>query len=136
MLLQRVNQDKKRVFLCINGDTHTDFIRLYEGVYYFSLNSSSLDWIGGEGHEMFPKEQIEAYSNLKYTILHNEPIHAIVTLQDREIFIEGMKSDYYLGVDRIRIGADRFDKGRRLRTPNVLSEHIFWDDKPLGYYRK
>ena len=70
MLLQRVNQDKKRVFLCINGDTHTDFIRLYEGVYYFSLNSSSLDWIGGEGHEMFPQEQIEAYSDLKYTILH------------------------------------------------------------------
>lgn len=135
-VLRRVNKDKKRVFLCINGDTHTDFIRLYEGVYYFSLNSSSMDWIGGEGHGMFPKEQTDRFTDLKYTVLYNEPIHAIVTLEDQEIFIEGMKTDYYLGVDRVRINADRFDKGRRLRTPNVLSEHIIWDDKPLGYYRK
>jgi len=135
-LLRRVNKDKKRVFLCINGDNHIDFIRLYEGVYYFSLNSAAIDWIGGRGHDRFPREQTDAYTDLKYTILYEEPIHAIVTLRDQEIFIEGMTSPYYMGVDRETIGADRFDKGRRLRTPNVLNAHILWDDKPLGYYFK
>lgn len=133
-LVRRVNSDEKRVFLCVNGDTHIDFLRLFEGVYYFALNSCSLDWIGGRGHSAFPKEETDKYTDHKYTILHEEPIHAIITLRNNEIFIEGMHTPYYMGIDRPSIGADRFDKARRMRTPNVLTAHIVWDEHPLSYY--
>lgn len=120
-MLRRVNSDKQRVMMAINGHYHRDYLRIFEGVAYFDLNSASMDWCD-ESHDRFPEELTSAYMRMNHQLLWIDPIHAVVTLrEDGTIRIEGMKSRFFMDIDRQVLGYDLQDEDGRLCTPDVLS---------------
>jgi len=126
-IIKRVNQDKKRLFLCIHGHRHRDHIRVRNDVCFFEVNSSSFEWIAGKTHDKFPPELVERYKNINHTIVYNEPVSAVITIsEDGFIKIEGMNGSYYSDVCYETLGAEYKDAdpdGIKC-TPNILSAEI------------
>lgn len=123
-MLDRVNSDKQRVLMAINGHHHRDFLRIFKNVAFFDINSAAMEWLA-EPHDKFPKELTDKYSLMAHSLIFSEPIHAIVTLkEDGAIKIEGMKSGYFMNVDAETIGRNTADKVGRICTSEVLSANI------------
>ncbi len=120
-----INEANRRkphsVLMCINGHLHRDFIRILDNVCYFELNSTSYDWLN-EPHDRYPEELRKQYRLLKHTVLFNDPVHAIISLDGTTIDIEGMESDMFMGVRTEDTGNNPlWDKAGRAFTPKVQS---------------
>lgn len=121
-VIDRVNRREKRVFFCINGHWHQDYLRVMNGVCYFSLNSATFDWLQGRAHDRYPAHITDEFQNTKRTLFWEKPVHAIITLsEDGKIEIDGMNGSYFMNVDREALGFEEKDAEGRLLTPNVLS---------------
>lgn len=116
-------KNKNRVLMCINGHHHRDFIRILDNVIYFDVNSASYDWVGIP-HDRYPKEFCEKYSSANMTVMFNDPLHAIVTVEGTTIDIKGMESSMFMGINREQIGAPLYDAAARAVVPKVQSAHI------------
>ena len=114
------------VLLCINGHHHRDFIRIWEGVCWFELNSASYDWLPVR-HDRYPEELCREYSLLSNTVVYNDPIHAVITLEGTSIRIDGMESTMFLGINREHTGNPIYDAAGRAVTPTVQSARITLD---------
>jgi len=113
------------VLMCINGHHHADFVRILNNVCYFDLNSTNYYWFGSSrSHDKYPEEEMKAHKNMQHTIIYNDPIHAIVTLDGTTINVEGMKSTYYMGLDCAAIGIAPYDGVFRPIPPEVQSFKI------------
>ncbi|MBE6911419.1 MAG: hypothetical protein E7473_02740 [Ruminococcaceae bacterium] len=126
-VLDMINeQNKKRphaVLMVINGHYHRDNIRILDGVLHFDLNSASFDWIG-KPYNGYPKELCEKIRLLPNTIVYNDPIHAVITLEGTTITIEGMKSSTFMGVGREMTENPYYDEAGRPVTAEVQSAKI------------
>ena len=112
------------VLLCINGHHHRDHIRILDGVCYFDLNSASYDWVSNE-HECYPKELCEKTRLLSHTVVYNDPIHAVITLEGSTITIEGMESSMFMGINRAETKVNPlFDGMGRPVVPRVQNAKI------------
>ena len=122
-MLDRVNSDKQRVLMAINGHHHRDNLRILKNIAFFDLNSVATDWVGESySHDLFPKKLAKKYDLLPCTVVRNDPIFAIITLgDDGSIDIVGNKTDYFMGIDRKKIGAPLTDGAGRPDTCEVLS---------------
>ena len=121
-LIDAVNkQYPGRVRLCINGHHHRDFLRILNDVVYFDLNSASYDWVE-KRHDLYPKELCDKYSLVNHTVVYNDPIHAVITLEaDGLMKIEGMESSMLLGVTREKAKLPFGDGSGRPVFPRVQS---------------
>lgn len=120
-IINEANKKKPHsVILCINGHHHRDYIRILDGVCYFDLNSASFDWLDNP-HGLFPKELCERYRNLPHTVVFNDPIHAVITLDGTSIKIEGMESTMFMGVCREQTDNPIYDAAGRAVVPRVQS---------------
>ena len=118
--------NKKRphsVILCINGHYHRDNLRILDNVCYLDLISASYDWLE-YAHDLYPKERCEEISLLSHTVVYEDPIHAIITLEGTTITIEGMESRMWLGVHREDTGNPACDAAGRPVVPRVLSAKV------------
>lgn len=118
--------NKKRphtVILCINGHHHRDNIRILDNVCYFDLNSTAYDWVPKK-HNCYPKELCDDYKLLSNTVVYNDPVHAVITLEGTSITIDGMESEMFMGINRVDTGNDEFDKAGRPVVPRVQSAKI------------
>ena len=122
-VIREANATGHRVLMCINGHLHRDYMRIYENVCYLDINSASYEWTGIP-HNFYPKEITDRYSGADHTVIYNDPVHAIITLsEDGTIEIEGMKSSFFMGVDRAMVTGDHCVGGRKC-TPDVLSAKL------------
>jgi len=123
-IINEANRKKPHsVILCINGHHHRDFIRILDNVCYFDLNSASYDWVGIK-HDNYPKELCEQYRLMSNTVVYNDPIHAVITLEGTSITIEGMESSMFMGINREHTENPIYDGAGRPVTPTVQSAHI------------
>ena len=130
-MLDRVNKDKQRVMMAINGHHHKDNLRIFKGIAFLDLNSATYDWID-QAHDKYPKELCESYKLVANTLVWEDPVHAVVTLrEDGYIKIEGMESKFIYGIDREAAGLPLGEHGR-LCTPNVLSAELCLSMKGLA----
>ena len=109
-----------RVLMCINGHHHRDNLRILRGVLYWDLNSTAYEWVS-PAHDKFPDELAAQYRCLRNTLMYNDPVHAIVTLEGTTITIEGMESTMFMGIGMAEIGRKLYDAAGRPVTPAVQS---------------
>lgn len=109
------------IIMCINGHYHRDYIIKKNGVLFFDLNSCSYDWID-QPHKFYPKKLCRKFSCMKNTIIVNEPVHAIVELDENGgIKIDGMEGTFFMGITRSMTNAPILDDAFRAYTARVSS---------------
>ena len=112
------------VLMCINGHYHRDYIRILDNVCYFDLNSASYDWLE-VSHDLYPKGLCEEFRLMNHTVVYNDPIHAVVTLEGTTITIEGMESTMFMGINREHTAGNPIcDAAGRPVEPRVQSAKI------------
>ena len=124
-MFARCNAKRKNaVLMCINGHHHRDNLRILDGILYFELNSAAYDWLQNE-HDCYPSELCEQIKLLNHTVVYNDPIHAIITLEGTTITIDGMESTMFMGINRAETGVNPiFDSAGRPVYPKVQSAKI------------
>ncbi|MBQ3057184.1 MAG: metallophosphoesterase, partial [Clostridia bacterium] len=97
-IINEANRKKPHsVLLAINGHYHRDHIRILDNVCYFEVCSVGYDWLTVP-HNHFPRELCDQYADMPHSLVWNDPLHCIVTLEGSTITIEGMESSYFMGV--------------------------------------
>ena len=125
-IFRKAHKNGKRVLMCINGHFHTDYMRIYEHVCYFDLNSATMYCVCDkhEPHNKFGEEFHKKHPGSAHLAIYNDPIHAVVTISDDGcIEIEGMESSFFMGVSKEDISGKSCHNGIKC-TPNVLSEKL------------
>lgn len=81
--VQEVFQNKN-VMLCMNGHDHGSDLKWVNGVPYYTVSSASqFCWWGGDP----PGSEVK-------NLFYQDPLHVIVELEENEIRIQGMESDF------------------------------------------
>jgi 3',5'-cyclic AMP phosphodiesterase CpdA len=94
-ILEKRNENSKRVLLCMNGHDHGDAVYEINGISYYTLNSMSYIWHGMKETFNYSEEIHAQYPYLKDMIIYNEGLHTIVTASDEgHVKIEGMTGNY------------------------------------------
>lgn len=123
-LINDANKKKKHsVIMCINGHYHRDHVSVIENVCYLDVNSTICDWVENK-HELFPEELNKSIKYMKHSIIYNDPLHAIVTLEGNRIRIEGMESSMFMGITVEMTGNPKYDRMGREARPYVGSVDI------------
>ena len=128
MAVRKIINDANRrkphsVILCINGHHHRDNIRIIDNVCYMEINSTSYEWIDN-AYTGFPHELYEKYKGIGHTLMYNDPIHAIITLEGTTITVDGMESSMFMGISSEHVTDPEFDLMGRPVTPRVQSTKI------------
>lgn len=82
-ILEAANRDAgwKKVFACLSGHSHCDYLREIEGIPYVQINSMSYFWVGGDfARARYPEHIERAYPLLSQTIPYRDPLYTMVTL--------------------------------------------------------
>lgn len=102
-VLRVINEANKRkphsVLMCMNGHHHKDNLRVMDNVLYFDVNAVTYDWIEPR-HSFFPEEECAALKYHSHTLVYNDPLYAIVTVEGTRVKIEGRASSFLHGVTR------------------------------------
>ena len=123
-IIREANRKKPHsVILCINGHYHRDFIRILDNVCFFDLNSTSYDWVDKK-HDCYPAALCQQYSLISNTLVYNDPIHAVITIEGTAITIEGMESTMLMGINREHTDNPIYDAAGRPVVPMVQSAKI------------
>ena len=123
-VLEVINRANKkhpgRVLAAFNGHYHRDYTRLLDGVLYMDVNSASFDYIS-YAHDKFPKEMRESMTEVDHTLIYNDPLYAIITLEGNTITVDGVESSFFMGVDSAVSGNPPYDKDARPATAKISS---------------
>lgn len=111
------------VLLCINGHYHCDHLRILNQVCYLDLNSASYDWLP-QSHNGYPEALCRETELLSHTLVYNDPLCAVITLEGTCITVDGMESSYLYGVDRSMTPNPSYDEGGRAMSPRIGSCRI------------
>ncbi|MBE6592352.1 MAG: hypothetical protein E7646_09975 [Ruminococcaceae bacterium] len=123
-VIDQANKNRKHsVLLCINGHHHKDHASILNGVCYLDLNSASFDPLDAP-HPHYPKALTDEFSVIQHTLVYNDPIHAIITLEGSSIKVEGMESSLLLGVGKEMTSDEMFDRSGRETTARIQSFEI------------
>lgn len=101
-----LEQRRDKILFCINGHEHGSGIQKVGGIYYYQLNSASYYWQNVK--EIFPYGQAvhEKYPYLKNMVQYREPLHVMVTIDEKmNVEISGMEGHYLtVGPEEIGMG--------------------------------
>lgn len=109
-----------RVLAAFNGHYHRDYTRILDGVLYMDVNSASFDYVS-YAHDKFPKEMRDSMSEVDHTLIYNDPLYAIITLEGNTITVEGVESSFFMGVDSAASGNPLYDKDARPASARISS---------------
>lgn len=120
-VINRANKKNPgRVIAAFNGHYHRDYIRILDGVLYMDVNSASFDYISC-AHDKFPQGMRDTMSEVDHTLIYNDPLYAIITLEGNSIDIKGVESSFFMGVDSKESGNPLYDKDARPATAKISS---------------
>ena len=122
-IIRKAHANGKRIFMCINGHHHIDYLRILDNVVYLDLNSTTFNTVSKK-HDYFPRELCEKYTSIKFLVLFNDPIHAVIELDGNTVTINGMESSFFMGVTPELVGDPIIDGSGRRQTPKVQSAKI------------
>ncbi|MCY4778102.1 metallophosphoesterase [Sphingobacterium sp. UT-1RO-CII-1] len=95
-LLEQINKEAgfKKVILVFSGHHHMNYHNEINGIHYVQINSASYYWAGGDYQsKAFEQEFYKKHSILKHTLVYQDPIWAVVTLDGKNnIQIEGKET--------------------------------------------
>lgn len=94
-IIQFARTRGKQVRLCMNGHLHQDQLQRKAGVVYYTLNSISNHWVGLE-YEMqrYSKSIEENFPNLRFTLPYQNPLFAIITLDETGMRVRGVRGRF------------------------------------------
>lgn len=86
----------KKVVLAFSGHNHSNYTEVINGITYIQINSVSYVWIDQPSmtEKRYPEEINRKYSLLKYSITYDQPLFAIVTLNNDGALVKGRKADF------------------------------------------
>lgn len=86
----------QKVLLAFSGHNHSNYTKNINGIIYMQINSASYVWIGEETQteKRFPKEINDRYSLMKYSMMYDKPLYAIVTLTEDQADVKGTKANF------------------------------------------
>lgn len=101
---------KEHILFCINGHEHGSDVREIGGVHYYQLNSAAYYWQNVREMFVYEQETHRRYPYLKNLVLYREPLHVMVTIDDKmNVEISGMEGHYLtVGPEEIGMG-DRWN---------------------------
>lgn len=95
-LLEQINQEAgfKKVILVLTGHHHMNYHNEINGIHYVQINSSSYYWAGEDFKSTaFSNEFYKKHGILRYTLVYEDPIWAVVSLdRKQQIQIQGKKT--------------------------------------------
>ena len=120
-IINEANEKKRHsVLMCINGHYHRNNITILDNVCYLDMNSVKFDWVD-KSHRLYPEELLSSIKYMKNSVVYNDPLYAIITLEGTTIKIEGTESDMFMGVRREDTGNPKYDRMGRAVIPRVQS---------------
>ena len=125
-IFRKAHKSGKRILMCINGHYHVDYMRIYEHVCYFDVNSATMYTLCGkhEPHNKFGEEFHKRHPGSAHLVIYNEPLSAVVTLSDDgTIEIDGMKGSFFMGVSKDMLTKSDCHEAIKI-TPDILSEKL------------
>ena len=106
------------VIACFNGHHHRDYHSVIDGVLYMEVNSSKFDWIE-KCHDLYPADLCEEYKLLSHTVVYNDALCAVVTVEGTTVRVEGSESTMFMGVGREEAGCRILDAAGRAVYPRI-----------------
>ena len=113
-----------KVLMVMNGHHHRDFLRILDNVLYWDVNSTAYDWVCDNPHDRFPEDLTREHSLIAHTVVYNDPLCAVVTVEGTTITIEGTESSMFMGVTREMVGDIVLDRSGRPTTPRIQSAKL------------
>ncbi len=85
-----------KVVLAFSGHNHSNYTKVINEIAYMQINSASYVWIGKPTmtEKRFPEEINKKYSLMKYSMMFDKPLYAIVTLTDEGADVKGTKAEF------------------------------------------
>ena len=108
------------VLACFNGHYHRDHREIIDGVLYMEVNATTYDWLERR-HDLFPRELCEGVSHLNHTVVYEDPLSAVVTVEGTTVTVNGCESRMLMGVTRERAGCRPLDDAGRPVVPRISS---------------
>ncbi len=133
-MFRRINKDKKRVILCMNGHSHIDGVTLRDRICYANVNSISNMWLGEQySYIRYSKEIDREYPYIKKTAPYRDPLYAMVTMSEDQVRLEGTRSTF-VGPSPYEIGYPI--SGSEFPTTPFLSDFVLSLKSPDEDFRK
>ena len=111
------------VIACFNGHHHRDHHEVIDGVLYMEVNSVAFDWLE-KRHDCYPADMCEKITSLSHTVVYNDPLCAVVTVEGTSVSVEGMESSMFMGVTREMAGCRVLDAAGRPVLPCISSFRV------------
>lgn len=117
----------KKVIACFSGHSHTDYAANIHGISYIQINSISNQWVGDKYLVIrYSKEIDSKFPYIKYTIPYEDPLYALVEINNMDIIINGRKSRF-VGPGPKELGITGEPENKRT-TPVISNRRIRWND--------
>ncbi|MCR5721749.1 MAG: metallophosphoesterase [Lachnospiraceae bacterium] len=82
----------RQILLCLNGHDHGDSYSFADGIPYMTVNSANYAWLGSQIASS--RELMDKYSYLHGMVQYKQAMSAYVEIDDTEIKITGMDTEY------------------------------------------
>jgi predicted phosphodiesterase len=123
-IIRKANERRKNsVIMCINGHNHKDYMRMMDGVCFWEVNSASFEVLDHR-HNHFPQELCDALGGLSATLVMNDPLCAVVTVNEKGIDVKGMTSSFFMNVTKDMTDDPFLDAAGREATAEIRDFHI------------
>ena len=124
-LVRTVNErSPHKILMLMNGHHHKDFLRIIDNVLYWDVNTTCYEWVCDTPHDKFTEEIRKEYKLADHTIVFNEPLSAVVTVEGTTITIEGAETTMFMGVTREMVGDAVLDRSGRPSRAKIQSAKI------------
>lgn len=114
-----------KVIIYFSGHMHRNNIALINRVVHFNVNATYNGEWQPTAHSLFPKEFAEKYPSMTHCSVFNDPLSAIVEIEDNgHIKISGMETSYLYGVAPEMYGGP-FRTAYGIAEPRISSAEFF-----------
>jgi len=91
-----IDNAPNKVLLCINGHEHMDYAAKKDGVWYYAINSVTMQWLGAEFEVLnrFTPEIDEEFPSVKWTQPYSDGVYGIVTIDEKGASVKGKQAQF------------------------------------------
>ncbi len=91
-----IDHAPNKVLLCINGHEHMDYAKKIDGVWYYAVNSVTMQWLGEEFETLnrFTPEIDDEYLCVKWSQPYSDGVYAIITIDEDGASVQGKQAEF------------------------------------------